>query len=77
MGLVKSNIKNFMLHDQDIIDRRFSICQGCEHFISSTNRCKICKCFLRLKTKLSNFQCPVGKWGKEIKGKNIGSHITS
>ena len=74
---IPSRIKNIILHDQDIIDKRFSMCQDCEHFISATNQCKKCGCFMKVKTKLTTASCPVGKWGKEIiEGKKVGSLIT-
>ena len=75
-----SRIKNIMLHDQDIIDKRLSMCYDCEHFISATNQCKECGCFMKVKTKLATARCPIGKWEKEydfIKGKKVGSLITS
>ena len=77
---IPRRIKNIMLHDQDIIDRRLSMCQGCEHFISATSQCKKCGCFMKVKTKLATARCPVGKWEKEydfIKGKKVGSLITN
>ncbi|MDI7165347.1 hypothetical protein Q4565_11745 [Leptospira santarosai] len=30
-----------------------------------SERCSICGCFVRLKTKLKSEACPIGKWGKE------------
>ena len=75
---IPSRIKQVILHDQDCIDKRFSMCQGCEHFISTTSQCKKCLCFMKVKTKLVTSRCPIGKWEKEIiKGKKIGSLITS
>ena len=41
---------------------RLAICQGCEFFNSITAGCKKCGCFMKLKTKLENATCPVGKW---------------
>ena len=75
-----SRIKNIMLHDQDIIDKRLSICHDCEHFVSATSQCKKCGCFMKVKTKIATAKCPVGKWDKEyefIKGKKVGSSITA
>jgi hypothetical protein len=54
------------------VERRFSICQGCEHYDGSA--CTQCGCpVVREKkfiSKLSwaNEACPVGKWGKEEVG---------
>ena len=76
---IPSRIKQVILHDQTIIDRRFSMCQDCEHFISATSQCKECGCFMKVKTKVATARCPVGKWEKEydfIKGKKVGSLAT-
>ena len=78
---IPNRIKNIMLHDQDIIDRRFSMCQDCEHFISMTSQCSVCKCFMRVKTKMATASCPLSppKWEKEydfIKGKKVGLTTT-
>jgi hypothetical protein len=51
------------------IERRFSICQGCEFYDGKA--CTRCGCPVvresRFGSKLSwaNESCPVGKWGKE------------
>ena len=77
---IPSRIKNIMLHDQDIIDKRFSMCQDCEHFIKPTSQCKECGCFMKVKTKLATARCPIGKWEKEydfIKGKKVAPLITN
>ncbi len=61
---IPRRIKQVILHDQDIIDKRFSICQGCEHFISATSQCKKCGCFMKVKHKMAVASCPIGKWDK-------------
>ena len=44
---------------------RIKICQPCEYWDSSLNRCKKCGCFLLLKAALSITKCPENKWPKE------------
>ena len=44
------------------IDKRISICEGCEHFIKITKQCSRCGCFMKLKTRLTDASCPIGKW---------------
>ena len=39
---IPKRIKNVLLHDQEIIDKRFSMCQDCEHFIKPTSQCNEC-----------------------------------
>ena len=52
---------NFKISDQEA-QVRLKICQGCEFFDSSQNRCKKCGCFMAVKTYLKAERCPVGKW---------------
>ena len=75
---VSGRFKNIFLHDQDIIDKRWDICQGCE-FLTDKNRCQKCGCFMSVKTKVATASCPIGKWEKEydfIKGKKVGTPVT-
>lgn len=53
------------IEDKSLIDKRYSICQSCEHFINATKVCSICKCWMVAKTTLYNAECPIGKWHKE------------
>ena len=61
---IPARIKNLILHDQDIIDKRWEICSGCE-FLTGMNRCEKCGCFMKVKTRISEASCPIGLWGKE------------
>ena len=68
---MKERVKAVMLHDQDIIDKRWAICEGCE-FLDKNNRCEKCGCFMKVKTRVATVACPIGKWDKEynfIEGK--------
>ena len=42
--------------------QRFALCQECEFFRASTQQCKKCGCFMKLKTMLQKAKCPMGKW---------------
>lgn len=42
--------------------KRYDICNWCPKFISLTTQCKECGCIMKLKTKLKNANCPLGKW---------------
>ena len=78
---MSDRIKNVILYDQDIIDRRWAECEKCEFLIKPTNNCKKCGCFMKGKIRFATARCPVGKWEKEydfIKGKPInGTHTTN
>ena len=71
---ISNRIKSVLLHDEEIISRRWEECQGCEHLIKATSQCKKWGCFMKVKTRGSTASCPIGKWEKEydfIKGKSV------
>lgn len=47
---------------EEIAEYRLNICKSCEFYRERTNQCKKCGCFMKLKTKLENARCPLGKW---------------
>lgn len=47
--------------DEQTASKRIDMCNNCEFLILGTN-CKKCGCFISLKTKFKNAQCPIGKW---------------
>ncbi len=47
---------------EELSDARLEICKLCEFYRARTNQCKKCGCFMKLKTKLENAKCPLGKW---------------
>ena len=72
MRSMSDRVKSVMLHDQDIIDKRWDICNSCEHFNKTTTQCGKCGCFMKLKHRIATVACPVDKWQKEynfIEGK--------
>ena len=42
--------------------KRFSICEECPELIKITKQCKQCGCFMKMKVKLKEAKCPIGKW---------------
>ena len=61
---IPKQVKKYLIHDQSIIDSRMDECLKCEHFFKPTSSCKKCGCFMKVKSKVGDFACPVGKWGK-------------
>jgi len=41
---------------------RYEICESCPELTKHTKQCKQCGCFMRLKVKLAEAVCPLGKW---------------
>jgi len=75
---MKDRAKNVILHDQDIIDKRWAECQKCEFLTSNEkmgkeyHNCSKCGCFMRIgdqhiKTRVATVGCPIGKWSPEYK----------
>ena len=61
---MKDRMKAVMIHDKDIIDKRWDICKSCE-FLTEKNMCQKCGCFMKVKTRIATVACPIDKWGKE------------
>jgi len=49
---------------EEVLEERLSICSGCPQFIKATKQCKKCGCFMKIKAKLENATCPLGKWSE-------------
>lgn len=65
-SLVKDGVK--ILKDptpvsKEIYNQRLSICLGC-HLFTNKKVCKVCGCFMPIKSKFQIFDCPLGKWSK-------------
>jgi len=56
--LVADN-RNF---DETVSAKRYEICEACPRFFKATKQCKECGCFMVIKTKLKEAQCPLQKW---------------
>jgi len=48
--------------DEEKAKQRYSICRSCPELIKLTSQCKKCGCFMKVKTKLEQAVCPIGKW---------------
>jgi hypothetical protein len=51
--------------EESVSKKRLDICIKCPEFFELTKQGKKCGCFMVLKTKLQDAECPLGKWGKE------------
>jgi ribosomal protein L40E len=47
---------------EELAEYRFSICKTCPAFRPKSETCRKCGCFMKLKTKLEQATCPIGKW---------------
>lgn len=60
---LSAKVKNLLIYDEKVIQERWDLCQECEFLLASSN-CKKCGCFMKLKIRVSNSKCPIGKWDK-------------
>jgi len=49
---------------KDIYEDRMAICKGCVYYSSLLGQCKICLCFMKVKSSIGNQSCPKGFWQK-------------
>jgi len=56
------------LADKSVAKYRQSICNNCEYRRPIINQCKLCGCFMSLKTKIDSSKCPINKWGSSTWG---------
>ncbi len=48
--------------DELTANSRYETCKKCEHFLPKFKRCKLCGCFMKIKTKIIFTECPIKKW---------------
>ena len=49
---------------QEIYEDRIGICKSCVYYSSLLGNCKICTCFMKVKARISNQECPQKYWEK-------------
>lgn len=47
---------------EEVQTYRYNICQSCEKLYKPTDTCKVCGCFMKVKTWMPNQECPLKKW---------------
>ena len=71
-----SSIKQNIIYDEEILNMRWDLCSSCE-FLTDTNKCVQCGCFMKVKHRLAQARCPIGKWEKHTEKAFNGIAITS
>jgi hypothetical protein len=59
LDLVKTDTE---FTDKTLQHERYSICEGCDRLTGVTKQCRECGCFMKLKVKIAEAVCPLGKW---------------
>lgn len=54
---------------------RMKICRTCPRLFQPTRTCLECGCFMLIKTKVPNVECPLGHWGKMDFGDDSTSDV--
>lgn len=49
---------------EEVSKERFKTCLKCPKLQHPLLTCSECGCFMKVKTKVSISECPLGKWGK-------------
>ena len=47
-----------------IYEDRMTICKGCTYYSSVLGNCGICKCFMKVKSRIASQECPKKYWLK-------------
>ena len=58
-------VRQAIIHDQEVLDMRWDLCQGCE-FLTEANRCTKCGCFIEVKARWAKEACPDHRWPEKI-----------
>ena len=62
MSFFFKRFMNHFMHQRIVRKKRWSICEGCEHFDAPEEGCKECGCYLPHKIKDPWGDCPLDKW---------------
>ena len=50
------------LSTDELAAERMKLCEECPQFKKLLRQCDLCGCFLDMKVKVLNAQCPIQKW---------------
>ena len=57
-----SNSDYLIFATDEIATIRYDTCKSCEYYKPARDKCDLCGCVMRYKTKASIFHCPINKW---------------
>jgi hypothetical protein len=55
----------------EVSAERYNICKNCENLYHATNQCRLCGCFMGVKVSLARANCPIHKWEKYGRYKDL------
>ena len=53
---------NSVLVAETVSKLRMEECERCDYYDKKQTRCRKCGCYMKVKVKFNNTQCPIGKW---------------
>ena len=56
-------MNKFFVPDE-IYEDRIAICKGCIYYKKLLGNCSVCKCFMKIKARISSQECPQKFWSK-------------
>ena len=56
-------MNKFFVPDE-IYEDRIAICKGCVYYKILLGNCSVCKCFMKIKARISSQECPQKFWSK-------------
>ena len=56
-------MSNFFVKDE-VYQERMEICRGRVYYKKLLGNCSVCKCFMKIKSRISVMECPQKYWGK-------------
>lgn len=56
-------MNRFFVPDE-IYEDRIAICKGCVYYKKLLGNCSVCKCFMKIKARISSQECPQKFWSK-------------
>jgi hypothetical protein len=62
MATISNLFDGVGITDSVLAESRIITCIVCPHYISSSSKCSLCGCFMKLKTKLIGARCPDSRW---------------
>lgn len=56
------------------MNERYLICKQCKEFDNTLKMCRVCHCFMPVKTRLPGAECPKGLWSAETTKEQINAN---
>ena len=63
LDIISELEKKGLKASEEVRNERYNICLACDKLYGLTKTCKVCGCFMQVKTYMPEQSCPLGKWG--------------